>query len=70
VSRLRRARLLLVAVVLLAIGYPLWLGFQVWQQSRRDENRPADAIVVLGAAQYDGEPSPVFKARLDHARYH
>jgi uncharacterized SAM-binding protein YcdF (DUF218 family) len=34
---------------------------------RRDEARPADAIVVLGAAQYDGKPSPVLKARLDHA---
>jgi uncharacterized SAM-binding protein YcdF (DUF218 family) len=35
--------------------------------SRRDEQRPADAIVVLGAAQYNGHPSPVLKARLDHA---
>jgi uncharacterized SAM-binding protein YcdF (DUF218 family) len=34
---------------------------------RRDESRRADAIVVLGAAQYDGRPSPVLKARLDHA---
>jgi len=32
-----------------------------------DERRPADAIVVLGAAQYDGRPSPVFEARLEHA---
>ncbi len=41
--------------------------FRIWQQGNRDEQRPADAIVVLGAAQYDGRPSPVFKARLDHA---
>src|SRR5262249_36323934 len=33
----------------------------------REEARPADAIVVLGAAQYNGRPSPVLKARLDHA---
>ena len=33
----------------------------------RNEARPADAIVVLGAAQYQGKPSPVLKARLDHA---
>lgn len=33
----------------------------------RDETRPADAIVVLGAAQYQGKPSPVLRARLDHA---
>ena len=37
------------------------------RQAGRDETRPADAIVVFGAAEYDGEPSPVFKARLDHA---
>jgi uncharacterized SAM-binding protein YcdF (DUF218 family) len=35
--------------------------------SQRDERRPADAIVVLGAAQYNGRPSPVLRARLDHA---
>ncbi len=35
--------------------------------SRLDQRRPADAIVVLGAAQYDGRPSPVLQARLDHA---
>lgn len=34
---------------------------------RRNEARKADAIVVLGAAQYDGRPSPVLQARLDHA---
>ena len=33
----------------------------------RDEARPADAIVVLGAAQWDGRPSPVLRARLEHA---
>lgn len=32
-----------------------------------DEARPAGAIVVLGAAEYDGNPSPVYQARLDHA---
>src|SRR5918996_906535 len=35
----------------------------------RDETHPADAIVVLGAAQYNGTPSPIFKARLDQAAY-
>ena len=38
----------------------------VWYWGRRDAARPADAIVVLGAAQYAGRPSPVLKARLDH----
>lgn len=37
------------------------------EQAARNEARPADAIVVFGAAQYQGVPSPVFKARLDHA---
>ena len=36
----------------------------VW--SSMDQARPAESIVVLGAAQYDGKPSPVLKARLDH----
>ena len=59
--------ILLSALVIAA--YPGWLAFQVWEQSREDEVFYADAIVVLGAAQYNGEPSPVFKARLDQAAY-
>ena len=48
----------------------LYLGFtfvEVWLASRRDQARPVQAIVVLGAAQYNGRPSPVLRARLDHA---
>jgi uncharacterized SAM-binding protein YcdF (DUF218 family) len=41
--------------------------FRIGQQGGRDDQRPAAAIVVLGAAQYDGRPSAVFAARLDHA---
>ena len=41
--------------------------YRIWTQGQRDEQRQADAIVVMGAAQYDGRPSPVFAARLDHA---
>jgi uncharacterized SAM-binding protein YcdF (DUF218 family) len=40
---------------------------RIWQQGTTDERRPTDAIIVLGAAQYDGRPSPVFEARLTHA---
>lgn len=55
------------AVVLLAaFGWCLAL-LSVFLFGYRDEARLADAIVVLGAAQYDGRPSPVLKARLDHA---
>jgi uncharacterized SAM-binding protein YcdF (DUF218 family) len=61
-------RWLLVIVVLLC-AYPAWLAFSIWSQSHQDELHPADAIVVLGAAQYNGRPSPVFKARLAHAEF-
>jgi len=40
---------------------------QVWQAARGDEARAAQAIVVFGTAQYNGTPSPVLAARLDHA---
>ena len=64
-------KLLRIALlVLLALAaYPAWLGWQIWTQSHNDENRSADAIVVLGAAQYDGRPSRVFEARLAQAAY-
>jgi uncharacterized SAM-binding protein YcdF (DUF218 family) len=39
----------------------------VYHVSRDDQQRPVDAIVVLGAAQYNGHPSPVFRARVEHA---
>ncbi|MEA2451327.1 MAG: hypothetical protein QOG04_37 [Actinomycetota bacterium] len=66
---MRTLRRAILVVVLALLAYPLWLGFRVWDQSHSDEVYNADAIVVLGAAQYDGEPSPIFKARLDHAVY-
>lgn len=54
---------LLAAVVLyLAVTF-----LQVWRAARNDQARPAEAIVVFGTAQYDGVPSPVLAARLDHA---
>jgi uncharacterized SAM-binding protein YcdF (DUF218 family) len=40
---------------------------QVWHAARQDDARPAQAIIVLGAAQFDGRPSNVLQARLDHA---
>jgi uncharacterized SAM-binding protein YcdF (DUF218 family) len=54
----------LVGVLLLYLGVTF---VQVWWASGQDDARPSDAIVVLGAAQYDGRPSPVFQQRLDHA---
>lgn len=54
------------AVVLLVLAWgAVVIGVAV--HARRSEARSADAVVVLGAAQYNGRPSPVFRARLDHA---
>jgi uncharacterized SAM-binding protein YcdF (DUF218 family) len=54
--------------LLLAIAfYTVTVYVGVVRSSHGDELRPADAIVVFGAAEYDGRPSPVYKARLDHA---
>lgn len=43
-------------------------AFRVWQVARLDDRRPVDAVVVLGAAQYDGDPSSIFAFRLEHAK--
>ena len=50
-----------------AVVVGAYATFRIWQQGEQDERRAAAAIVVLGAAQYDGRPSPVLRARLDHA---
>jgi len=56
-----------LGVVALLLAYVAFTFLQVWLASRRDEAKPAQAIVVLGAAQYNGRPSSILKARLDHA---
>ncbi|HTJ77306.1 MAG TPA: YdcF family protein [Acidimicrobiales bacterium] len=56
--------LALVAVVVVYVGVTF---AQVWWAARHDQARPAQAIVVFGTAQYNGRPSPVLAARLDHA---
>lgn len=59
-----------VAALLLAVfvlGYLTSLTIRIGRQSTRDEARPADVIIVMGAAEYRGHPSPVLKLRLDHA---
>ena len=48
-------------------GYVAYVSLRIQQQSTRDEARQADVILVLGAAEYRGRPSPVLRARLDHA---
>jgi uncharacterized SAM-binding protein YcdF (DUF218 family) len=64
----RRLLRWLLAVGSLCIGgWFLWLYGQIHFYATHDEARPADAIAVFGAAEYDGRPSPVLRARLDHA---
>lgn len=72
-ARLRRHKRLwraLVAVAVLvgavALYYVITL-YQVVEAAKADQARVSDAIVVMGAAQFDGRPSPVLQARLDHA---
>jgi uncharacterized SAM-binding protein YcdF (DUF218 family) len=65
---LSKALLTALVVALLALlGYLADISIRIGRQSTRDEAQPADAILVLGAAEYRGHPSPVLKARLDHA---
>jgi vancomycin permeability regulator SanA len=63
----RLVRRIVVGVVALVVLYFAVTFVQVWNASRSDHAGKAQAIVVLGAAQYDGKPSPVLRARLDHA---
>jgi uncharacterized SAM-binding protein YcdF (DUF218 family) len=63
-QKFRRA----LGLIILAAGSVYTVALvMVLVVSQQDQRRPADAIVVLGAAQYNGRPSPVFRARLDHA---
>jgi uncharacterized SAM-binding protein YcdF (DUF218 family) len=60
-------RRLLVLVLFVVLGYFAVTTVLVTATMAKDERGRADAIVVLGAAQYNGTPSPVYRARLDHA---
>jgi uncharacterized SAM-binding protein YcdF (DUF218 family) len=59
-----RRRVLLALLMLAAVLINISSG--IVRESRNHDLHPAEAIVVFGAAQYDGRPSPVFRARLDH----
>ncbi len=62
----RRVNAALLTLVLLGAGWAVMV-VDVAVTGARDQATTADAIAVLGAAQYNGHPSPVFRARLDHA---
>jgi len=63
----RTAGLTGLVLLVFALGYLIALTIRIGRQSTRDEARPSDVIIVMGAAEYRGHPSPVFKLRLDHA---
>jgi uncharacterized SAM-binding protein YcdF (DUF218 family) len=58
---------LLLALALLVLGWFAITCVRIVRQGSRNELHPAAAIVVFGAAEYAGRPSPVYRARLDHA---
>ena len=59
--------LLCLLLISATLGWSLWVYGQIRNYADRNEARPADAIAVFGAAEYDGRPSPVLRARLEHA---
>ena len=65
--KLRVALVLTFALLLAAALWCRWVYSQIATFAHQDQAAPADAIAVLGAAEYDGRPSPVYRARLDHA---
>jgi uncharacterized SAM-binding protein YcdF (DUF218 family) len=64
---LRAALVVLLALFCGALWWTRWVYVQIEAYANQDQAAPADAIGVFGAAEYDGKPSPVYRARLDHA---
>ena len=54
-------------LTILLLGYLFYVAKQIERESTIDEAHAADVIIVLGAAEYRGKPSPVFQGRLNHA---
>jgi uncharacterized SAM-binding protein YcdF (DUF218 family) len=64
---LRAILFLILVLVLGAFGWCWFVYAQIEEYAGQDQAAPSDAIGVFGAAEYDGRPSPVYRARLDHA---
>jgi uncharacterized SAM-binding protein YcdF (DUF218 family) len=64
---LRWTVIVLAILAIVALIWVRWVYGQIQWYASRDMAVPSDAIAVFGAAEYDGHPSPVFRARLDHA---
>ena len=67
-GRLRTVLWILLVLLLAAGAWSCWVYAQIMFYAATDEAEPSSAIVVFGAAEYDGRPSPVYRARLDHAK--
>jgi uncharacterized SAM-binding protein YcdF (DUF218 family) len=65
---LRAALFMLLAAAVAIFGWCRWVYAEIEHYATDDHAAPSDAIGVFGAAEYDGRPSPVYRARLDHAR--
>jgi len=61
------AALVLALLAAVSLLWCRWVYGQIRYYENLDQAAPANAIVVFGAAEYDGKPSPVYRARLDHA---
>jgi uncharacterized SAM-binding protein YcdF (DUF218 family) len=64
---IRNLARLLLAVLVATLLMAAWVTYRIWDVGGQDDRPRADAIVVLGAAQYNGRPSAILKARLEHA---
>jgi uncharacterized SAM-binding protein YcdF (DUF218 family) len=64
---LRLALVVFLALAVGGLGWCRWVYVQIQSYAGQDQAAPSDAIGVFGAAEYDGRPSPVYRARLDHA---
>ncbi len=67
-GRLRITLWLLLVLLLATAVWCIWVYVQIQQYASTDQAQPSGAIAVFGAAEYDGRPSPVYRARLDHAK--
>jgi len=65
--KLRYGLITLAVILSLGLFFVGVLCLWIYEQGSKDEATQADVIIVLGATQWDGQPSPVLKARLDHA---